>query len=394
MKLLVLATMYPNSVYYLSGIFIHEQVKELKKLGVEVEVLALVPWSPPIISHLKKKWKKLRNLKYVEEIEGVKVYHPRYIAIPGGFLKHLWPYGCFFSLKKFFKRYVNINKFNLLHVQGALPEDFTGYLISKRFKIPYVLTVHGSSVYYAAVKSKRQFKKSAIAIENAAYVVAVSENVKNRIIRFTHRKKKIVVIYNGFHPVQLPEAKPSRKIVIMFGATLIERKGLRYLLFAFEKLIKSHNNIELWVAGGGELLGKCKKLAQELNIFPNVKFYGTVSHSKMLELMNQCDIFVLPSWDEAFGVVYLEAMSLKKPVIGTLGEGISEIIFDGENGFLVEPKNVEDLKNKLSQLLTSKKLRTRIGKKGFETVRELTWTKNAEKNIAVYRKVLGLKDEQ
>ena len=67
--------------------------------------------------------------------------------------------------------------------------------------------------------------------------------------------------------------------------------------------------------------------------------------------MSGCDIFVLPSWDEAFGVVYLEAMSFQKPVIGTIGQGISDIIIDGENGFLVPPRNIAELQKKIEYLI-------------------------------------------
>lgn len=104
--------------------------------------------------------------------------------------------------------------------------------------------------------------------------------------------------------------------------------------------------------------------------------------------MNECDIFVLPSFDEGFGIVYLEAMSLKKPVIATVGEGISEIIQDGVNGFLVKPKNVESIIDKLKVLIQSKELRNEIGNRGYESIKNLTWQKNALETLDVYRTIL------
>ncbi len=381
--------MYPNSAYYLSGMFIHEQVKALKKIGTEVVVFALIPWVPPLISGLKEKWKKLKEVKENEVLDGVEVFHPKYLAIPGGFLKNLWPYVCYWSVKKFAKKNgVLFQEFDLIHVQGALPEDYTAFLLSRFTGLPYVLTVHGTSVY-ATVKKKIHFKKSKTAIEKADFVVAVSEKVKTRILKFTARRDKIGVVYNGFTPVELAPKKESEKVIILFGATLVERKGLRYLLEAFAKLAKEFNQIELWVAGGGPLLEKSKELTSKLGITEKVKFWGTVVHKKMLELMNKSDIFVLPSWDEAFGVVYLEAMSFKKPVIGTKAEGISEIIVDGENGLLVLPRNSEEIVQKLRYLILNPQKRKEVGEAGFKTVKELTWEKNAKKNLEIYRKVLN-----
>ena len=208
-------------------------------------------------------------------------------------------------------------------------------------------------------------------------------------MKFTERKEKIAVIYNGFTPVRLATKKESEKVIIMFGATLVERKGLRYLLEAFAKLEKEFQKIELWVAGGGPLLQNCKELAREFQIQEKVSFWGTVPHKKMLELMNEADIFVLPSWNEAFGVVYLEAMSFKKPVIGTIGEGISEIIEDGKNGYLVSPRNSEEIIRKLRKLILNPQKRREIGEAGYETVKELTWEKNANRNLEIYEKVLS-----
>ncbi|MDZ7765243.1 MAG: glycosyltransferase [Melioribacteraceae bacterium] len=142
----------------------------------------------------------------------------------------------------------------------------------------------------------------------------------------------------------------------MFGASLVERKGCEYLLRAFQMLREKYSNIKLIIAGGGELLNPLRELSHDLGIDDSVEFKGRVSHTEMLKLMNNCSIFVLPSWDEAFGVVYLEAMSLKKPVIATLNEGITDIIVDGENGFLVKKKDVNSLVNKLTKLIEDEDL--------------------------------------
>jgi teichuronic acid biosynthesis glycosyltransferase TuaC len=124
-----------------------------------------------------------------------------------------------------------------------------------------------------------------------------------------------------------------------------------------------------------------------LDIENHVNFLGTVSHPEMLNQMAACDIFVLPSWNEALGVVYLEAMSFKKPVIGTIDEGISEIITDGKNGFLVSPKNIDSIVEKISMLINNKNLRETIGISGYESIKNMTWESNAKEMIKIYNEV-------
>ena len=107
--------------------------------------------------------------------------------------------------------------------------------------------------------------------------------------------------------------------------------------------------------------------------------------------MAACDIFILPSYDEAFGVVYLEAMSFKKPVIGTEGEGIEDIIKDGENGLLVKPRDVASIVEKLELLIRSPKLRNELGIKGFNSIKNLTWENNAREMIKIYERLISEK---
>ena len=134
-----------------------------------------------------------------------------------------------------------------------------------------------------------------------------------------------------------------------------------------------------------------KQYSRELGLDQRVTFTGTISHSEMLKKMAVCDIFILPSYDEAFGVVYLEAMSFKKPVIGTEGEGIEDIIKDGENGLLIKPRDVASIVEKLELLIRSPKLRNELGIKGFNSIKNLTWENNAREMIKIYERLISEK---
>jgi len=391
MKVLVVSTMYPNSQLYLSGVFVHKQVLALKKKGVELIVVAPIPWAPPFLMKVKNRWLLLSKVPNYEEIDGISVYHPRYIAFPGGKLKQYWGYICAFNILRFFKKKkIDLTYYDLIHAHGALPDDFTGYLLSTSLMKPYILTVHGASVQ-ETIKKKTHFEKSKLAIQNADAVIGVSPKIIKRIKEFTSRKNYLYQIYSGVQIENNYLRKnniPKDKIIIMFGGNLVSTKGCDILLMAYKNILRKHQNLFLNIAGGGVLQKALELLALKLQVDKNLKFWGFVKHDKMLQLMSECDIFVLPSWDEALGIVYLEAMSLRKPVIGTSGEGISDIIINGENGLLVKAKDVDDLTEKLELLISDKNLREELGKRGFQTVRNLTWENNAIKTLEVYKSVL------
>lgn len=388
MKILVLSTMYPNSVMYMPGIFVHQQVRALIELGLNITVVAPVPYTPFPFYLINKKWNNFHKVPRNEIIEGVRIHHSKYTAVHNGVLKDFWAYSYLNSAINFIKESNKELKFDLIHAHGSLPDDHAALLISRKLNIPFIVTVHGSTINQ--LYKKRTFYRSKQAIVFADAVIGVSEKVVSKIKEHTGRTEKLFKILNGHKSIKLnfsPE-KSSNEVRIMFGGNMVESKGCEYLLKAFAILKKSANNIFLDIAGGGQLLNKMISLADKLGVTNDVFFHGSVSNEKMLHLMNECDIFVLPSFDEGFGIVYLEAMSLKKPVIATVGEGISEIIQDGVNGFLVKPKNVESIIDKLKVLIQSKELRNEIGNRGYESIKNLTWQKNALETLDVYRTIL------
>jgi len=388
MHVLILSTMYPNSKIYLSGIFVHEQVKELIKLGIEVTIIAPVPYKPKFLKLIGLGSKAYDIIPKFEVFESVPVHHTRYLAIPGGYFKGYWGYPYAFFINRLLKRIEMKKQVDLIHAHGSLPDDFGGYLLSKWINKPLVVTVHGQSVY-ALVNFPQRFKYSRMALENANALIAVSSKVEERIRKFTNRCSNIHIVYNGYVDSSNIDIKSKNGTInILFSGELIERKGCKNLLIAFDKLLKKYDSIKLTIAGAGDELKLLKNIAKNLSIENKVHFEGAVPHSKMLELMSNCDIFVLPSRDEAFGVVYLEAMAFKKPVIGSIGEGISDIIIDGENGLLVNSKDAENLAQKLETLISSESLRKRIGKNGFESIKKYTWNYNAQQTIRVYKQVI------
>ena len=142
------------------------------------------------------------------------------------------------------------------------------------------------------------------------------------------------------------------------------------------------------VGDGAE--NKLQKLAKELGVYERVEFTGVLSHDYVLKYMKEADIFSLPSWNEAFGIVYIEAMACGKPVIGCEGEGLEDFVRNFETGLLVKPKEVNGLAKAMDFLLSNPGKAREIGERGRKLVLDnYTWEKNAEKTIRVYQEVLS-----
>lgn len=389
MNVLILSTMYPNSVLYLSGVFVHKQVLSLKRLGTNVVVIAPVPYVFPFLSLLSLKWNSYKKIPLKEIIDGILIYHPRYVALPRGLLKNLWAYIYFFNVKRVVKK--EKISFDIIHAHGSIPNDYAAFLLSRTTNRPYVITVHGDTIYLVA-KNKKWLRLTKKTLSKADVIIAVSTNLKEKIKGLVEPKNDIQVVLNGYEPSDSLEntkqSMNSEKIKILFAATLIERKGCEVLLRAFRQLYDKYINTILIIVGGGELLSKMKKLALDLGISKRTEFKGTLNHTEVLKIMKNSDIFILPSWDEAFGVVYLEALSFKKPVIGTEGEGIKDVIVDNENGFLVKPRDSNSIVEKLTPLIESENLRAEIGEKGFNSIKYLTWENSAKKVFGIYKSLM------
>ena len=143
------------------------------------------------------------------------------------------------------------------------------------------------------------------------------------------------------------------------------------------------------VVGDGPERSRLEDLARRLGIADRVTFAGRLEHHEVVREVARADIFCLPSWREAFGVVYVEAMACGKPVIGCRSQGAEDIISPGQDGILVEPRDVASLASALGQLLEDPELRQRMGEAARRRSRAFSWDRTAEIYLDLYRSVSG-----
>ena len=207
----------------------------------------------------------------------------------------------------------------------------------------------------------------------------LSPDIINKDKILTDNKEKCLVIPYGIEVINnkasLQEETEhykkqfnNKKIILCVGR-LARMKGLLNAI----KAMKLVEGAILLIAGDGPLRESYEKYIIENNLKDKVILLGNVTdkHKKDI-LFNSCDIFVLPSESESFGIVQLEAMQFGKPVINTnLGTGVNYVSIDGETGLTVEPGNVEQLAYAINKLLNNDKLRIELGLNALSRVQNL-----------------------
>ncbi|MCX7904016.1 MAG: glycosyltransferase [Caloramator sp.] len=390
MKVLIVSHLYPNDANRISGIFVHYQVKELIKQGAEVRVISPVPYAPYILSFFNKKWKEYSKIPRYCEIDGVRVYHPRYIVFPRLMLYKYYGYNMLLSINFLIKKLYKNFKFDIIHSHVAFPEGFCGSILKRKYKVPHVVTIHGQDLQYT-IKKGREFEKIIFdVLKDADSVITVSNKLKN-LISDELLKNKVKIISNGVNIEDIENAKEfeHKKIDILSVSNLYKSKGIDLNILAVKKLIEEGYDVYYYVIGDGPERERLQRLAVENDLERNIIFLGRLCNREVLRYMKTAKIFCLPSYEEGFGIAYIEAMASGKPAIAIKGQGIEDAIKDGYNGLLVNP-NVDEIYAALKGLIDNEDLRLSLGKRAKDTVYQgFTWQSSAKKLINIYKSLIN-----
>ena len=174
---------------------------------------------------------------------------------------------------------------------------------------------------------------------------------------------------------------------VLFVGRLVPYKGVQFLVRALENL-----KARLWVVGTGPLETSLKNLVREKGIADRVVFLGHLSDEDLVTYYHACDVFALPSItnQEMFGLVQLEAMACRKPVVSTtVPTGVPWVNQHGKTGYTVTPGSSAELAQSIQRLLSSRELRNEMGAAGRARVeRHFTSAKMAEGILQVYQETL------
>lgn len=229
-------------------------------------------------------------------------------------------------------------------------------------------------------------------------VIAISEFVKEQLVKAGVAKEKIIVRYLGIDTERFtPDASskeewtskfnlPPGQIIASTVSYLRPFKNPDILVEAFRELKTRNVPVRLFVAGGGEMLPDLKELSQKLDVEDYIHWLGNVSDPK--SLLQASDMFLLVSTGEAFGLVLAEAMACGVPIVGTRSGSLPEVVEEGKTGLLVPARNFEELATAIQALSTDTTLRRSMAAQALERVKNHFTVQDAvTKTINIYERL-------
>jgi glycosyltransferase involved in cell wall biosynthesis len=338
------------------------------------------------------------------------VFYPRYTSLPKQVFHGTWGFFAYPFVRGTLKELHSRYHFDLIHAHYAVPSGVIALLAQRWMKVPVVLSVHGSDVTYTVHQNFMGARIVHWVFDNVDAIIANSTWTAHRIVHHGGNPERVEIIHYGGNPEETPIARMRENTLVRCkqpkdatknGALKLlsigyfeERKGHAYVLRALKELIQRGYELQYVVIGDGLQRKALEALTHKLGLARVVSFEGYKAHAEVWSYFADCDIFVLPSWSEAFGIVYVEALSLGKPVVGCEGEGgPEELKALGDCVELVKPRDVESLVAALQRLIDNPERRRQMGEVGRQIVQEhFTWRRNAADTLALYHRVLGQKN--
>lgn len=381
LHVLTLTPFYASEDDDAAGCFVSEPLDALATVGIENTVLALQPFYR-------------RKLRVRSSDRTARWF--RYFSWPGSAGLPVAGAFAFARIVGRLREMQRAHRIDLIHAHAPLPSGHAAMLLNAELGIPYVVSVHGLDVFStgqaggrAAEWSRRLSQR---VYRSSRRVICVSEHVREQVLEGMGRSCRTSVVYNGVDPELFsPGSEAASEDPVILGVgNLIQIKGHDLLIRAVGALVSEFPRVSLELIGDGPERGSLRALAQQLQILDRVHFLGRRSRRQVADAMRRCTVFALPSRYEGLGCVYLEAMSVGKPVVGCRGQGIAEIIRHGSNGFLVGPGNEKELVLALAMLLRDDQRRQNLGAAARDTILDrLTLAQQAESLARIYRESVG-----
>jgi glycosyltransferase involved in cell wall biosynthesis len=281
---------------------------------------------------------------------------------------------------------------DLFHAQDCVGGTALARMKSQgMISAPIFRTIH--HIDDCAEPSLLEFEKKALGSAEHRFVVS---RYWQDVLRNQYGYDSIVT-YNGLDLEDFSRLPPrkSKSPNVLFVGGLEPRKGLEYLVLAMEHVVHEIPDARLVAVaktgfGGTDNWHFFEHLARKAGLMDNVDFQESVSQEVLLGFYSDCDILVLPSRTEGWGLSLMEAMACKKPVVASRVGGIPELVRDGTDGILVGAGDVAGLSQAILRLLKDPDLRRRMGGAGWERVGKYSWDSTARIVLEEYRRVLRL----
>jgi len=270
-------------------------------------------------------------------------------------------------------------RYDVLEVITVFPGAIAAMLLPVRKK-PKILSYALGDDILRPLMTSYAYPFFKYALSKIDFFVAISNYTKNLLIRAGVSPEKIAVVFPPLDKerfsrrgdsARIRSLLPPHNLLILSVARLVRKKGIDTVISLLPEITKKFPGLLYVVAGEGEDRPRLESMAAQLGVSDHVFFFGKVPADLLVDLYAAADVFVLPTREdpktgsvEGFGIVFLEAGSQEVPVIGPNRGGSTDAIIDGVTGYLVDPYNPEEIRTRLTQLLSNPDLRRRLGAEG------------------------------
>ncbi|MBN2239584.1 MAG: glycosyltransferase [Dehalococcoidales bacterium] len=250
--------------------------------------------------------------------------------------------------------------FDLVHAHFTWSSGYAGARLKEKYNIPFVITAHGYDIYDLPFRNNVWREKIEYVLNTADHIITVSNKMVECINRLNIHTP-VTMIPNGFNsdlfyprdPLKCREilGLPQNKKIVLTVGDLVPVKGQSYLVDAMREVSRTRKDVLCVIVGHGPQESNLEQQINQHGLNDVVTLSGAHPHQQIPVWMNACDLFVLPSLQESFGIVQIEAMACGKPVVATRNGGSDEIILSETHGLLCEPADKTDLANKILEAL-------------------------------------------
>lgn len=345
MKILAIATLYPNSSQPVHGVFVEQRVRALAE-RVPVKVICPVPWFP--VAEWLPRYRHRRLIPRREVRGGVEVLYPRFLSVPL-FLKPLDGWFLYRTCLRTARRLRRTFEFDRIEAHLAFPDGWGALKLGRKLGVPVAVTLRGHDVNDLPRFPVRG-RQVAKVLREADVVFAVADALREAALRLGAHPDRVLTVGNGvdpdrFHPVDRREARlrlglPVDAPMILSVGHLVERKGFHHIVRALPVVLREVPDAHLVIVGApgeeGDFSDGIRKAILEAGVGDHVRMVGAVAHAELGPWYSAADVLCLASGKEGRANVLLEALACGTPVVATRVWGTPELVSDEGYGCLLD----------------------------------------------------------
>ncbi|SDG22160.1 Glycosyltransferase involved in cell wall bisynthesis [Halorubrum xinjiangense] len=360
----------------LSESFILNEIYELEQMGHDVSVFALTKPEENIVhdefDELSATIRYTGRPGYsdVTELLSPKLLHPavlRNALFPANPIYHA---ANLFWTKRCREFIADIESpIDVVHTHFATPVSLAAQYVAAVENVPFTVTTHAHDIYAPTNESIARRL-----LERADRIVTISEQNQGYIQKHYTNNTPIDIVRAGIRPTKFYPSDADVDGRLFTVARFVEKKGIEYAIDAVAEIVDEFPTLEYHIVGSGPLRSEFEESVEEYGISDHVTFLDSVSDERLRSEYDEAQGFILPCVVEPSGdrdgipVVLMEAMAMRTAPISTTISGIPELVEDGENGLLVEPRNSEAVANALRRLLSDDDERDRFGERARQKI--------------------------